>query len=236
MRITGGGGGRVADRERLRRIGGRLLAAPRGAVGLFALSSLVAIGAVGAFLFVQISRSSDAASLRTSQVVSRVIGHAVVEPLVDDRLLAGNPDAAAAFTSGIRAHMSDRYVVAVELVTLTGRIVYAGDRSRVGSVRALPVEARQALAGRSVARDGIGVGDAVSGGITVRTVWQVIHAHPSGAPVLLETLLRHDVIAARTARTWRPLLIALVAALVALWLVQIPVAVAITRSPLPGAG
>jgi two-component system, NarL family, sensor kinase len=198
----------------------------------FALSGLVAMLVVALAATIVLQRAGESESVRDARRLTEVLGRSVVEPSLADGVVHGNRVQLAAFDRLVHERVLRSPVVRVKLWTADGRIAYSDEPRLVGSRYPLGDDELATLRG-----------DGVEAGISdlsapenryerprrkLLEVYMPVHT-PSGRPLLFETYLRFSDVAASGRKIWLAFLPALFAALLLLWLLQLPIAVSIAR-------
>jgi len=204
----------------------------RRAVVAFALSTLltlVVLGLVGAFLLERIGRRE---AIRDAKELTEVAGRGIVAPNLPDGLVAGDPAALAAVDRVVRTRVLRDPVVRVKIWRADGRIVYSDEPRLIGERYDLGDDERQALRR--------GVVEAELSDLTrpenrferpagkLLEVYLPVRAR-DGTPLLFESYQRFSSVTASGRRMLGTLAPPLVAALVLLWLVQVPLAWRLAR-------
>lgn len=202
------------------------------AVALFALTGFVVVALLG-LAAVEVMRStSSAEAVRDARELTDLAGRVVVAPAIRDGLLEGDPVAQRHLARVVERYVMRDPVVRVKIWTTTGRIVWSDERRLIGTqytLRGGELAAARDGGVFAIVSDldepenrferGYGRLIEVSRGITA----------PNGEHLLFETYQRSSVIEASGERIWRQFLPALVGALLALELVQIPLAYVLAR-------
>ena len=176
--------------------------------------------------------AGETESVRDARRLTEVLGRSVVEPSLVDGVVRGSPAQLAAFDRLVHARVLRNPVVRVKLWTPTGRIAYSDERRLIGTRYALGDDERAALKGRGVDA-GISDLSAPENRYERRygkllEVYMPVHTQ-SGRPLLFEAYLRFSDVAASGRKVWLAFLPALVAALLMLWLLQLPIAASLAR-------
>lgn len=188
---------------------------------------VVAVGAT----FV-LRRAGQRESVRDARRLTEVIGRSVIEPNLSVAVVHGDRTAVDRFDHLVRARVIRGPVVRVKLWRGDGRIVYSDKRQLVGARYFLEDEERSALA---AGRVDAGISDLNRPENRFeRPQHKLLEVYmpvktPNGAPLLFEAYMRYSDIAARGRRVWLTFAPALVAALLLLWLVQLPLALSLAR-------
>ena len=188
---------------------------------------LVAVGAT----FV-LRRAGEHESVRDARQLTEAIGRSVIEPNLDEAVVRGDRAAFDRFDTLVRRDVIRDPVVRVKLWRRDGVIVYSDRRELVGARYILEDEERTALASGRVDA-GISDLDRPENRFErphhkLLEVYMPVRTS-SGEPLLFEAYLRYSDVAARGRRVWLTFAPALVAALLLLWLVQLPLALSLTR-------
>ena len=201
-------------------------------VAPFAIAGLVAMLLVG-LVGVQILRGTGRKeAIRDSREVTRLAGQGVVAPQLRPGLTSGDPDAIAAVDRVVRGSILRAPVVRVKIWDATGRILYSDRPELIGQ--------RYHLGDDELAALRSGRPDAEVSDLSKpenrfeRPFGQLLEVYlgiqgPKGQHVLFETYQRYSSVAASGRRLWLRFLPALAAALVLLYLVQMPLALSLVR-------
>jgi two-component system NarL family sensor kinase len=212
--------------------GGLLAARVPGVVVKFTVSSLVALAVVGIGGGLALRRTAEAESVRDARQLTKIAGEGLVEPVLEDSLLRGDPAALAKLDEVIRERVLGDPVVRVKIWTPDGRIVYSDEGRLVGSTYPLDNGEREALVSGVASADITGL-DAAENQFeqSDEDLLEVYHPvqTPGGHPLLFETYLRQSSVAAGGRKIWAAFIPPFVAALVLLALVQVPLAWSLAR-------
>ena len=158
-------------------------------LGIFAARHLAELDAVGGAI--------DTADL---------LAEAIVQPVITDGLLTGDPDAVAALDSEVRDHVLDESIVRVKIWNPSGTILYSDEPQLIGQHFDLDDEALEVLADRRSRAD---VSDltAPENGFEAED-HKLLEAYrpvftPSGDLLLFEAYSRYDRVDARTGELWQ---------------------------------
>jgi two-component system, NarL family, sensor kinase len=193
----------------------------------FAGASLLAVIALGFTATAILRRQARDEAIRDAKEITRLAGEGIAEPALSEKLLAGDTAAQARFGHVIRARVLKDPVVRVKLWTLGGRIVYSDEPRLVGRRFALEPEVMSAVRRRVVDAD---VSDlARPENRYERRFGKLLEVYlpidaPNGRPLLFEDYVRFEAISASEQRLFSRFAPALGAALLLLWLVQLPLA------------
>ncbi len=203
-----------------------------GAVARFALAGLVAFAVVGVVSFLILRDVGTGEALKNARNLTEIVGRGIVEPNLSEGLVRGRPAAVARFERVIRERVLRGPIVRVKLWTPGGRVVYSDDRALVGrrfelgadevaSLRNGTVDSGVSDLSLAENRSERGLGKLLEVYLPVRT--------PAGRPLLFEAYQRFGSVASSARDVWLAFLPALVAALLVLYLVQLPLAASLAR-------
>ncbi len=198
----------------------------------FALSGLVAMLLVALAATIVLRRAGASESGRDARRLTEVLGRSVVEPNLTDGIVSGNRTQTTAFDRLVHARVLRSPVVRVKLWTPTGRIAYSDEPRLIGSCYPLGEDEIAALRGNGVEA---GISDLSApenryerSEHKLLEVYMPVHTQ-SGRPLLFEAYLRFSDVAASGRKVWLAFLPALFAALLLLWLLQLPIALSLAR-------
>lgn len=199
---------------------------------MFGAAGILALFITGVGVTLAFRNSGKAEAIKDAQVMADLVAGGIVEPELTDALLEGNPDALARFDAVVRSRVLGARIVRVKLWRADGEIVYSDETRLIG--------ARFALDDEEVAALTSGKSDASVSDLSapeniyeepnrpLLEVYQAVHT-PSGQPALMESYLPYVSVAASAESTWRSFLPALVVGLVALGVLQFPMAWSLAR-------
>jgi two-component system, NarL family, sensor kinase len=193
----------------------------------FAASGMLVVALVGVVAGVLIARNARAEALRDAGALARLAGEGIVAPALEPGLLRGERGAIRRLDRVVRARVLRPPVVRVKVWAADGRILYSdewrliGERYRLGEderevLRAGDVEAELSDLSRPENRF-------ERGRRRLREVYLPLRM-PGDGPVLFEEYLSDASISASSRRLWRDSAPVLLGALLALELVQVPLA------------
>jgi signal transduction histidine kinase len=204
----------------------------RNAVVKFAASGLVIVVLLGVVGVELLQRTGTREAIRDAKEVTRLAGRGIVQPVVSDALLRGDPRAFERVDRTVRAHVLRAPVVRVKIWEPDGRIVYSDERRLVGARYPLGDEEREAIEHGTVAAE---VSDLTKpenrferAHKKLLEVYFPIHTR-SGRTLLFEAYLRYHSIAASGRSIWLAFAPAILGALLLLWLVQLPLSWGMAR-------
>ncbi|SFL05200.1 sensor histidine kinase [Geodermatophilus ruber] len=197
----------------------------RQVVSRFVAANLVAVllllaGGVWASI-----EAAENEALADARHTTDLLATLLVEPTLDERVMAGDPAALAAFDTSLGERLAEAGVIRVKIWTADGRIVYSDEAALIGQPYQLDAEDRRAL------RDGVTRAEVSdlsrpenrferSEGRLLEVYRQI--DGPASQPLLLETYTPYEQATARQREIWwgfAPILVAVVLILVA---VQLP--------------
>jgi len=198
----------------------------------FAGAGLLAVVALGFASTAILRRQARGEAIRDAKQITRLAGEGIAEPALRKGLLAGYPEAVARFGRVMRSRVLEDPVVRVKVWTLDGRIVYSDARPLLGRRFELESGVMNAVRRRLVVAD-VSDLDRPENRYERRfgkllEVYLPIDA-PSGQRLLFEDYVRFGAITASEQRLFARFAPALGAALLLLWLVQLPLAWSLTR-------
>lgn len=156
----------------------------------------------------------------------------VVEPLLDDAVLAGDPEALAALDAAVREHVLRGSLIRVKMWDAAGRIVYSDEPRLVGRTFPVRIEELGALRTGEVRAHVTDLAEPENlyeaPAVQLLEVYQPMRT-PTGAPVMFEAYHRYDGVSADGRREWMRFAPFSLGALVLLQLLQIPIVLALAR-------
>lgn len=203
-----------------------------GAVGRFAVAGAVALAVVGVISFFVLRNVGNSEALRQARDVTRLVGRGIVEPNLSSGLLEGRARALRRFDGIVRSRVLEDPIVRVKLWTSSSRLVYSDEHRLIGqhyqlapddlaSLRSGKVESDVSDLSRPENRFERGRGKLLEVYLPVRG--------PDGRPLLFEAYQEFDSVESRARDTWLAFAPAFIAALVLLYLVQLPLAASMAR-------
>jgi signal transduction histidine kinase len=201
-------------------------------VAQFTFVGLAALVVVGLATEVASRRVGEREAISDARTTTLVKAQGLVEPVITEGLLTADPAAVARVATVVEKGVLDRNLVRVKIWTREGRIVYsdeprlAGTSYRLGTdeITAIDhgvIEAEVSDLSRPENRFERAQGKLLEVYLPVRT--------PSGQRLLFEAYFRYDAVTAAGRHIWRSFAPISLGALVALELVQIPLAWALAR-------
>jgi len=206
----------------------------RWAVLQFSLAGLAALALLAVLGTLQLRRLGTDQALSNAKQLTEVLGHSVIEPIIGPAVVRGDPAAIARLDRLVRAEVLRPPVARVKVWALGGRIVYSDEHRLIGSHYTLGNEETDAL------ERGSGQAQADVTDLTrpenrfdrfakkLLEVYLPIHSS-TGTPLLFETYIRYSTVAQDARNFWLPLAPYLLGALFLLELVQVPLALSLSR-------
>jgi two-component system, NarL family, sensor kinase len=193
----------------------------------FVLANLVAVLLLLAGgLWAGVEAAEDEA-LADARRTTELLADVLVQPLVDERLLAGDPATVAAVDAALRARLAETPVLRVKIWTAEGRVVYSDEARLIGLSYPLDDGGRQTL------RDGVtraAVSDlARPENRFERPEGRLLEVYglvggPDGRPLLLETYSTYEEATERRFEIWAQFAPISMVVLLTLVAVQLPLA------------
>lgn len=198
----------------------------------FALSGLAVLLLVGVGAAFLIGRQSEQEALRDARVATSAAGRDIIQPLLDDSLLTGDPAAIRRIDRVVKKYVLGGSVVRVKIWTRDGRIIYSDEPRLIGSRYPLGSEELETLDTDRVEADVSDLNEPENR--FERDQGQLIEVYRAlptwkGQHVLFETYWRSASIAGIQRRVVFQFLPVLLLALLVLWLIQLPLARAMVR-------
>lgn len=197
------------------------------AVGVFAISGLVALGVVALVTDAASRHTGTDAAVRDVRRDTDLLARTSIQPKLSDGIVSGDPAAIAAMDSEVHQHVLDKDLVRVKLWRSDGTIVYSDKTALIGSRYVLAADDREAFdSGRAAA----GVSDlSRPENRFERPFGKLIEVYapvrtPSGYVLLFETYFRYDAVTAAGRRAWHDFAPITLLALVGLEALQLPLA------------
>ncbi len=172
-------------------------------VGLITAVVVLAVALLGS---IASQRVAEREAVNDAAQRAGVLGDAVIQPVLEDGVLTGDPDALARLDQAVRAHVLDDSTVRVKFWSAHGRIVYSDEARLIGEQFPLEEEELEVLTNPETRADvsdldapenrfEVGQGKLLE---VYRPVWT-----PSGEPLLFETYATYDSVTARSGELWR---------------------------------
>jgi two-component system NarL family sensor kinase len=191
---------------------------------LAAIAAIVVALALGA---VAARRLAEAEAVRDAAERADLIVTTALQPVLTDRLAAGDAHAMQALDRVVREQLIGHPLVRVKIWSTDGRVLYSDEPRLMGERFPLSEDDREALADGQTHAEVTDLGQEENqferGRGKLLEVYRRVETRPSGAPLLFETYSPYDEVSARTAQLWRGFTGLLVATLVLLILLLLPV-------------
>ena len=202
------------------------------AVAQFALSGMAAVAVLG-FVAVQVlQRTGRNEAIRDAKRETGLAGHAVIAPTIGGGLVARRPAALARMDRTVRRYVLHDPVVRTKIWDASGRILYSDEHRLIGSRYPLGTDELEALRTGGVDAEVSDLSKPENRFERSRRklleVYLGIRA-PDGQRLLFEDYLRYSSVAASGRRLWLSFAPALIITLLALELIQIPLAWSLAR-------
>lgn len=199
------------------------------AVACASTLALLALLAVVAYVG---QRAAQAEAMRDVRVSTELLATAVLEPVLDDAAVRGDPQALRRLDAVVRERVLVEPLVRIKIWTAQGRVLYSDEPDVVGLTYRLSGPELEAL-GSGVTTSGmadLGKSEHRLDGLEGRLLEVYTPLMSSGGqPLLVETYSRYSLVTARQSEIYRTFLPLVVAALVVLQLCQLPLAWSMVR-------
>jgi signal transduction histidine kinase len=191
------------------------------AVVVFALAGILVLRALG-----------HREAIRNARQLTVLAGQGIVEPALDQGVLAGDRRSLARIDRIVQERVLDEGVVRVKIWAGDGRIVYSDEPRLIGSRYTLGAGERETLrtgAAKAELSDLSRPENRFERAVgPLYEVYTRIRA-PSGRPLLFETYQRSSALVSSGRDIWLPFATALLGGLLLLWLIQVPLAWRLAR-------
>jgi two-component system, NarL family, sensor kinase len=198
----------------------------------FFLVGLIAVAVVGIATSAAARRVGQREAIVDARTTTLVKAQTVVEPIVTDGLLTGQAAAVKRVDAAVRHGVLDRSLVRVKIWTRDGSIVYSDDprlegtsyelgEDELGALDKGVIEAEVSDLKKPENRFDRQFHKLLEVYLPIRT--------PSGKRLLFEAYYRYDAVSASGTRIWKSFAPVSIGALVALELIQIPIAWSLAR-------
>jgi two-component system, NarL family, sensor kinase len=199
------------------------------AVIQFGVPGLAALVLVGLVAMLVLRERGQAEAIRDARQLTRAVGLGMIEPRLTDDLEQGDSSAVRGLDDYVQRHVLplDTAIVRIKMWNARQQIVYSDDPRLIGKTYPLGAKEREALVGMHTAAEVSDLGRPENrlerGNGRLLEVYLPLET-PGGRPVLFEVYLRYSSVAAEARDIWLAFAPALVAALLLLWLIQLPLA------------
>lgn len=202
------------------------------AVLQFVVTGLIALVLVAVGTTLLSRQASRREALRDARSVTGVLGTKVIQPNIDDGVLAGEPATLARLDQVVRSRVILAPLVRVKIWTATGRIVYSDERRLIGSTYDLGRHEQEALRAGITKADVSDLSEPENrferGQGPLLEVYLPVHTS-TGVPLLFETYSRYGSVSDRSREVWLAFAPITFGALLLLQLVQVPLAWSMAR-------
>jgi signal transduction histidine kinase len=204
-------------------------------VSSFALASLAVVVLLGVIALVIFREEGREEAIGEAKRITRIVGQGVVERHIDPGVMAGDPRSLNALDRLVHREVLSQGVVRVKLWDRSGRIVYSDARELIG--RHFPLDPAEAAVIGSQSGAVADISDLEEPEqATERRLHQgkllevyVPLVGPGGEKLLFESYLPNSLVTEGTKRLVHAFAPWLVAALVLLWIAQVPLALSMSR-------
>lgn len=183
---------------------------------------LVVIGTVGTYM---LRRTATDQAIRDARTLTQVIGDGVLRPELNDKVLAGDPEALAVFDKMVRERALIDPIVRVKIWTETGKVVYSDEQRLIGQTFPLTDDQVVALDEDEVKGElsdlSLPENDFERSQGRLMEVYLPLHL-ANGQRVLVETYQQASRIDASSNRIWRAFIPVFLVTLAALAIAQLP--------------
>ncbi len=196
-------------------------------VGQFVALAVLAVVLVGIATAIAARRAGESAAIADRSTEALIKAQSLVEPVITDGLLTAEPAAVAAVAEVIERDVVGDDLVRVKIWTADGLIVYSDEARLEGSRYALGGEEQDAIVGGLMVAE---VSDlSAPENVFERDQGKLLEVYlpvrtPSGERLLFEAYFRYDSVLQTAERTWFVFGSIAVGALIALQIVQVPIA------------
>ena len=204
----------------------------RVAVAIFALSGLVTVVLLGVVGVELLRRTGTDEATRDAKRVTSLAGRGIVQPAITRGLLRGDPRAIARVDRVVRERVLGDAAVRVKIWTRDGRIVYSDKLALIGSRYRLEPDNAAVLERGGVEAEVSDLSEPENR--FERRYGKLLEVYlpirgPNGRPLLFESYLRFSSVASSARHLWQSFAPALFVGLIGLWIVQVPLALALAR-------
>jgi two-component system NarL family sensor kinase len=220
----------MARQRKRRDEGGRWMVAWQ--VGQFTLAGLIAVAIVGVATAVASQRVGKREAIVDARTQTVAKAQGFIEPAVTNALKTGTPAAVAQIDKVVKRDLLDASLVRVKIWTKDGTIVYSDEPRLIGSRYTLGPDERAALNNGLIEAE---VSDlAKPENRFERPQGKLLEVYlpirtPDGERLLFEAYFRYDAVVESGSNVWRSFAPITIGALIALELVQIPLAYSLAR-------
>jgi two-component system, NarL family, sensor kinase len=198
----------------------------------FTMAGLLVMAVLATSIAFLARQAGTEQAIQSAQQVAWVTARGIVEPALNDDVLAGDPDALTAFNSVMRRYVVQGSLVRVKLWDARGRIIYSDESRLIGRTFSLPQKGLNALESGETYSE---ISDLTRPENEFeRTFEKLLQVYvgvrsTSQQRLLFEAYFRYDAVALAGQAQWRKYAPPTLAGLLALQLVQIPFAWSLAR-------
>lgn len=203
-----------------------------GEVGVFLAVGLLAVALVGFATLVASRQVGEREAIIDARTTTLNRSQGFVEPAVTDGLLTGDPAAVARIATVVQRDVLDENLVRVKIWTTDGVIVYSDEPRLQGAQFELGAKEQSAITDGLILAEVTDLAEPEN--LYERDQGKLLAVYlpiptPSGQRMLFEAYYRYDVVRANADRIWRSFAPIAIGALIALELVQVPLAWSLAR-------
>lgn len=200
---------------------------------MFAAASLAAVAVLGLVAIAVLRATARSDAIREAKEVTRLLGEQIVAPALGGAVLGGDRSARGGLDRVVRRSVLRDPVVRVKVWALDGRIVYSDEPRLVGRRFDLQPAERTAVRERLVSAEVSDLSEPENR--YERRFGKLLEVYlpieaPNGTLLLFEDYIRYSLVTNSERDQLARFAPALVAALLVLWLVQLPLAASIVRA------
>src|SRR4051794_2070473 len=204
-------------------------------VASFAVAGLAVVVLLGIIALVVFRQEGRDEAIGEAKRITRIVGQGVVQPHLGAAITGGDRDALAELDGVVRREVLSQGVVRVKVWDARGRIVYSDARELVGRRFALDgAERRVLLRGSGVVADVSDLNEPEQATERALHVGKLLEVYVplragDGQRLLFESYLPYSLVSEGTDRLVRSFAPWLLAALLLLWIAQLPLALSMGR-------
>lgn len=202
------------------------------AVRFFVLAGLVGALLLAAGSIVASRRAASDEAIQNARRETRLVARTAITPALDDGVLTGDAASLARLDREVRSRVLDQSLVRVKVWRADGRILYSDRAELIGSTYTLGGDEQAALRSGHDAAD---ISDLSQPENRFdRAFHKLLEVYlpvrtPSGQALLFETYFRYNAVTSGGDRIWRQFAPIMLGSLLALELLQIPLARSLVR-------
>lgn len=205
----------------------------RSPIAQFTLAGLTAVVLVGLLAAYLLRQAGTDEAIRDAKQVSALAGEGIVEPVVGEGLLTGDPRAQKRVDSVVREHvLGQDGIIRVKIWGNDGHIVYSDEERLVGGKYHLGEDERAILTKGGIKAQATDLSRPENrfenSNYDLLEVYLPIHTE-QGTPLLFETYTRSSFVSSAGQRIWSTLAPVLIGALVMLAALQLPLAASLAK-------